>query len=158
MVNINVNSLTSLTKLYIEKLNDRKQPTSVIVLSSLAGVKPMAYFNPYCATKAYCEMFCKCMNKEYPRIQFLSVRPSEVSTQMTFYKPKDIFTITASECTQGILRDFSRGLTETNGHWNHKLQELLYLFVPDKLFDFIWEKFVINDMRKSRGLFKATKI
>jgi short-subunit dehydrogenase len=99
MVNINVNALTMLTKLYITKLHKRKKPCSVICLSSLAGVKAMSYFSPYCATKAYVEMFCKIMNKEHPRIQFMSVRPSEVSTQMTFYKPKDVFTITASECT-----------------------------------------------------------
>lgn len=99
MVNINVNSVTAITKLYIEKLHKRQSPTAVIVLSSLAGIKPMAYFNPYSATKAYENMFCKCMNKEYPRIQFLSVTPSEVSTQMSCYKPKDIVTISASECT-----------------------------------------------------------
>ena len=158
MVNTNVNAVTLLTKLYINKLDSRKTHTSVVCLSSLAGVKPMAYFAAYCATKAFVEMFCQSMTKEHPRIQFMSVRPSEVCTQMTFYKEKDIFTISADQCVESILGDLSRGLTSTNGHWNHKLQETLYMIVPELIYDFVFEKFVINDFRKQRGLLPATLI
>lgn len=157
-ININVTAVTLLTKAFISQLNDRNKPSAVLCLSSLAGVKPMSYFSAYCATKAFVEMFCQSMNKEHPRIQFMSVRPSEVSTQMTFYKPKDIFTISSSECTQSILRELSRGVTSTNAHWNHKMQEWLYKIVPEFIFDIVWEKFVVNDFRKSRGLSPATKI
>lgn len=80
MVNVNVNAVALLTKLYIEKLYKRKNDTAVICLSSLAGVKAMSYFNVYCATKAFVEMFCESLSIEYPRTQFLSIRPSEVST------------------------------------------------------------------------------
>jgi short-subunit dehydrogenase len=67
MVNINVNAVAYLTKLYMSKLNKRQSPTAVICLSSLAGTKAMSYFNVYCATKAFVEMFCESMNKEHPR-------------------------------------------------------------------------------------------
>jgi hypothetical protein len=88
----------------------------------------------------------------------MSVRPSEVITQMTFYKKKDIFTISAEDCTSSIIRELSRGITSTNAHWNHKLQQWVYSVVPDFIYDIVWEKFIVNDFRQYRGQPPATKI
>lgn len=157
LVNVNVNAVAIVTRLLIPKLRKRKS-SAVLCLSSLAGMKPMSYFGVYCATKSFVEMFCATMNKEYPRTLFMSVRPSEVSTQMTFFKPKDIMTISAEQCSEAIINELRRGIKSTNAHWNHKIQEVLYLTVPSIIYDFVWEKFVVADFCRQRGQSPPTKI
>lgn len=148
MLSINVYTCTFMTKMYLNKLASRKR-SAVITLGSLAGQMPMSYFNIYCATKAFTQMMSLSLAKEHTNIDFLSIRPSEVSTGMTHNKPTDIFTITASQCTGSILRELGKGSLESNGHWNHCIQEWLYVkVVPSCVYDFIWNNFIIPDFRK----------
>jgi 17beta-estradiol 17-dehydrogenase / very-long-chain 3-oxoacyl-CoA reductase len=94
MLSINVYTCTMLTRMLLPRLAERKR-SAVITLGSLAGQMPMSYFNVYNATKAFTQMFSLTLAKEHSNIDFLSIRPSEVSTGMTKNKPTDIFTITA---------------------------------------------------------------
>lgn len=157
MLSINVYTVALLTKLYLKKLSQRKR-SAVITMGSLAGKIPMSYFNVYNATKAFTEMFSLCLAKEHTNIDFLSIRPSEVSTGMTHNKPTDIFTITATQCSNSIINELSKGKLESNGHWNHKLQEKLYLSVPEGLYDFVWKHQIVHDFCKERGLEPPRKI
>lgn len=151
MLAINVYTATFMTKLYLKKFSKRRR-SAVVTLGSLAGKLPMTYFNVYCATKAYTEMFSLSLAKEHPNIDFMSIRPSEVSTGMTHHKPTDVFTITSEQCTSSILSELGKGKLESNGHWNHKLQEALYLGIPEGIYDYVWNNFVVNDFCKQRGL------
>jgi 17beta-estradiol 17-dehydrogenase / very-long-chain 3-oxoacyl-CoA reductase len=158
MLSINVYTATMLTRLYINKMAARKR-SAVITMGSLAGQMPISYFNVYCATKAFTQMLSLSLAKEHTNIDFLSIRPSEVSTGMTFNKPLDIFTITAPQCTASILKELGRGSLESNGHWNHCIQEWLYTkVVPPKIYDFVWNNFIIHDFRKQRNMSPPTPI
>lgn len=157
MLAINVYTATFMTKLYLKKLSERKR-SAVITMGSLAGKLPISYFNVYCATKAYTEMFSLSLAKEHTNIDFMSIRPSEVSTGMTHHKPADILTITADQCTSSILSELGKGKLESNGHWNHKLQEALYLGIPEGLYDYVWNNFVVKDFCAQRGMGPPRKI
>lgn len=157
MLMINVYTATFMTKLYLKKLAGRRR-SAVITMGSLAGRLGMSYFNVYCATKAYTEMFSLSLAKEHRNIDFMSIRPSEVSTAMTHNKPTDVFTISAEQCTGAIISELSKGKLESNGHWNHKLQEMLYLGVPESWYDWIWNNFVVGDFCEQRGLPPPKKI
>ena len=158
MLSINVYTCTFMTKMYLNKLANRKR-SAVITMGSLAGQMPMSYFNIYCATKAFTQMLSLSLAKEHTNIDFLSIRPSEVSTGMTHNKPTDIFTITAPQCTSAILRELGKGSLESNGHWNHCIQEWLYVkAVPSCIYDFVWNNFIIPDFRKQRSMPPPKKI
>ena len=158
MLSINVYTCTMLTRLLLPRLAERKR-SAVITLGSLAGQMPMSYFNVYCATKAFTQMLSLTLAKEHTNVDFLSIRPSEVSTGMTHNKPTDIFTITAPQCTAAIVSELAKGSLESNGHWNHCIQEWLYVkVVPSCIYDFVWNKFIIPDFCKQRSMNPPTKI
>ena len=39
---------------------------------------------------------------------------------------------------------------ETNGHWNHKIQEAIYMRVPTFIYTYIFKNFVAPDWFKER--------
>ena len=53
-------------------------------VTSLAGQIPTSYFNVYSASKAYGEYLTETLRYEYPELEIFALRPSEVSTNMTF--------------------------------------------------------------------------
>lgn len=89
----------------------------------------MAYYNIYAATKAYVDRLTINLAAENPDINFLSLRPSEVSTSMNCYK-LDIFTITVEQCVNGLLDQFGYADVVTYGHWRHQLQGWIYESIP----------------------------
>jgi short-subunit dehydrogenase len=72
--------------------SDKKERRLIINVSSLAAELPISYFTVYNAAKLYVDRLTTICALEYPEIDFMSLRPSEVSTKMTGFK-KDIFTI-----------------------------------------------------------------
>lgn len=64
----------------------------IINVSSLCAELPISYFSAYNATKIYVDRLTKSSALEYPEIDFMALRPSEVSTRMGGFK-KDLFTI-----------------------------------------------------------------
>ena len=63
----------------------------------------MPLHNVYSASKAYVDRLTIALQYENPELDIVSLRPSEVSTPMTFNKKTDIMTITAEECAEGFL-------------------------------------------------------
>ena len=53
----------------------------------------MALHNVYSASKAFDDILSRSLGYEYPELDIISLRPSEVSTPMTYHKKKDILTI-----------------------------------------------------------------
>lgn len=147
---INCWAMTFMMKTLLKQMTTRKQ-SAVINLSSMIGLYPAHHYNIYSASKAFVDMLTRCMSREYKNIDFISVCPSEVSTAMTMNKPTDIWTITTNQCVEWTLNDLAKGYIQTEGHWKHKGQSLLTGLVPP-LFDYLWENFIINDMRKERNL------
>ena len=90
----------------------------------------MALHNAYSASKAYVDFLSRALSYEYGnKIDILSVRPSEVSTPMTFNKQTDIMTIMPKDCAKGFLKDLGYEKV-TNGHWSHSLQDSIYHSIP----------------------------
>jgi len=144
---------TFMTRHLAKQLASRKR-AGIINLSSMIGLYPAHHYNIYSASKAFTDMLSRCLCREYKNVDIISICPSEVSTPMTGNKPTDIWTITASQCVDWALNDFGKGYARSEGHWRHKMQSLLISLVPG-FFDWLWEKFILDDMRKERGLPKA---
>ena len=72
-----------------------------------------------------------------PKIDWLVLNPSEVSTAMTGFKNLDIFTITAENSASGALDDWGHDLM-TNGPLSHKIQSFLYSLLSEKIFNMVW--------------------
>lgn len=135
---------------FAKKLAARKR-SAFLNMSSMIGLFPAHHYNIYTASKAFVHYLSIATAKEYANVDILSVCPSEVSTPMTHQKPLDIWTISTKDCVDSILNDLRRGYRQTEGHWRHKGQ-LWASTVHLPLFDFVWEKFILHDMRKERGL------
>ena len=99
----------------------------------------MPYYNVYSASKAFNDFLTRAIAVEYPSIDFISLRPSDVSTQMTFNRKTDFFTITTDECVEGCLRDVGHE-TVTYGSWKHKLQGYLYSLISHDIFMWFFKK------------------
>lgn len=147
---INCWAMTFMTKILAKQMATRKR-SAVITLSSMIGLYPAHHYNIYSASKAFSDMLSRSLSREYNNVDFLSVCPSEVSTPMTGNKPTDIWTIRTDQCVEWVFNDLAKGYTRTEGHWKHKGQSLLTGAIPS-LFHFLWERFILYDMRKERNL------
>ena len=158
LMNINLYPLTFLSREILAKMSKRGEgkQSSMITISSQAGLLPMHHFNVYSGTKAFGDMLSRCLAREYKssHLSFLSVCPSKVSTHMNNYKPEDIFTVSAADCARGALSDLLRGYSRTEGALKHKLQALLIRTIP-RVFQFVWEFRELHVIRKERGLPRA---
>jgi 17beta-estradiol 17-dehydrogenase / very-long-chain 3-oxoacyl-CoA reductase len=113
-----------------------------------SGEFPMALHNVYSASKAFDDYLSRALSYEYPELDIISLRPSEVSTPMTCHK-KDFLTISPDECAEGLLKDLSYEKT-SNGPISHKLQSGFYQIVPERLFNYIFKNFVGPDFIQER--------
>ena len=146
-------AMTFMVRSLIKKIASRKRG-AVINLASMIGLYPAHHYNIYSASKAFVDMLSRCLSREYNNVDVLSLCPSEVSTPMTGNKPTDIWTITTDQCVSWALNDLAKGYIKSEGHWRHKSQSLL-IAKTGFLFDFLWENFILDDMRKERNLPKA---
>ena len=133
-----------------KRYSQTKRRSAIINVSSIAGTIPMPYYNIYSATKSYVDILSRSLTYEYPSVDLLSLRPSEVSTPMTFNKDVDIFTITAEQCAEGLVDQIGQRETATYGHWRHQLQGWLYESVPEGFFNYIFKNFVAPADMKHR--------
>ena len=147
---VNCWAMTFMTRTLIKKMATRPR-AAVLNLSSMIGLFPGHHYNIYSASKAFSDMLSRCLAREYNNVDIISVCPSEVSTPMTGNKPTDIWTIMPNDCVSWVLNDLGKGYIKTEGHWKHKAQSLLISLVPNT-FNFLWENFILNDMRKERNL------
>ena len=74
-------------------MKNRTQKSAIINIGSFAGLIPTMYFSVYSATKSYINFFTKNLAAENPELDIMVLNPNEVSTNMTYNKPKDIMTI-----------------------------------------------------------------
>jgi 17beta-estradiol 17-dehydrogenase / very-long-chain 3-oxoacyl-CoA reductase len=135
VLDVNCYPVTMLCHKLIPQLQTRKH-SAIIIVSSLAGEFPIALHNVYSASKAFTDFLARTLAYESPQIDILSLRPSEVQTPMTFQK-EDVFTITAGQCARGMCRVLGRRVY-SEGHWNHQLQGVLYRWVPEWLFNYVF--------------------
>ncbi|XP_051912321.1 17-beta-hydroxysteroid dehydrogenase type 3-like [Hippocampus zosterae] len=149
IIDVNCYPVSMLCHKFIPRLLKRKH-AGVVIVSSLAGEFPMAMHNIYSASKAFTDFLARTLAYEYPSLDVLSLRPSEVQTPMTFHK-QDMFTITARQCAEGLCRVLGR-TAYSEGHWNHQLQGALYNAVPEGLFNHVFMHHIAPEFISKRRL------
>jgi short-subunit dehydrogenase len=118
----------------------------MINVASMAAELPTSYFSVYNACKIYVDRLTRASALEYPEVDFMSLKPSEVKTRMTSFK-EDIFTISADKCVKALLNDIGYQ-TISHGHTLHAIQSALYQTIPTNIFIFVWEKVVYPEFIK----------
>ena len=125
--------MSLINRFFIPIFLERRRKTgfkcAIVNVSSIAGLIPMPLHNIYSASKAYVDRLSLALQYEYPDLDIIALRPSEVSTPMTYNKETDIFTITAEQCAEGFLDNLGYE-NATYGHWRHKMQGWFYDNVP----------------------------
>lgn len=110
----------------------------------------MALHNVYSASKAFADFLSRALSYENSKyMDIISLRPSEVSTPMTFNKEVDIMTIKPEQCVKGLLADLGYDRC-SNGHWSHKLQGRLYHMIPEWIFNWVFLHVIGPDFMKER--------
>lgn len=144
-IHLNIIPQTIITKLLIEKMNNRCFKSAMINLSSFAGEFPFAMKAVYSATKIYNHYLTIGLMEETaltkPNIDWLSVKPLEVETVLSTTKADGFMIITPKQCADSILNDLGYE-EETYTHWCHKVQAYLLLtFIPKSFMYFIFRRF-----------------
>ena len=65
-------------------------------------------------------------------------------------------TILPKDCAKGLLNDLGHE-RETNGHWSHSLQSVLYKSIPEGLNNYVFLNYMGPDFIKERELAKKRK-
>ena len=104
MININCTALMLLTQQISKTMKKRTQRSGIINVSSGAVNLPMAYYSTYNGTKALVDYFTLSVADEFKNIDFMSMKPYDVSTNMINCREPDFMTITREECVKGFFR------------------------------------------------------
>ena len=122
---VNVYPSLFLSKLLIPSMLKRSNRSLVINLSSITGVRPVPIRGAYGATKAFNDILARSLFMELDqKIDFLSVKPNYVSTNMTKMKVGGTV-IRPIDVAEGALRD-AGWQSATAGNWKHDVLEFLY--------------------------------
>lgn len=128
IVTVNALAPALITRAFLPLLSQRKR-SAMISVGSIAGEHPNRGFHIYGATKAFLDYISRGLKDEHKNIDFLSLKPSYVSTKMSGMQA-GLVVVTPEECTRSALR--ALGHTEsTYGHWKHSvLAAVARLIVP----------------------------
>jgi len=102
--------------------------SGIINLSSHSITCPFKNLSVYTATKAYNDLFSRCLSEDYrsisleniDQIDVISCRPCIVSSAGTNYT-SDAMSCTSEDCARGTLKALGK-IDVTEGHWTHVLQ------------------------------------
>ncbi len=118
----------------------------IINVASLCAELPISYYSVYSAAKIYVDRLTRTCAIDYPEIDLISLRPSEVFTRMAAFK-KDIFTIQPHQCTEALLDDVGYQ-TVSHGHTTHAIKAWLYSVIPMWLFNLLWEGIFLKEFKE----------
>ena len=93
LVNVNVHACTMMMRMMLNTFSTRTKRCAVINVGSFTSEVPMTYYAVYGATKAFVKYLTLALVREDPNVDYLCIKPSEVSTAMTHFKKEDIMTI-----------------------------------------------------------------
>ena len=89
IININVGTITLMTRLVIRQMQKRRQG-AIVNVSSASEFQPVPLITVYAATKAYVKSFSDGLRAEYSRfgITVQNLSPFFISTKMTAFSSK----------------------------------------------------------------------
>jgi len=129
-----LNSLSHalVTRVFLPKMQARKQRSAIINVSSIAGGFAQPHRQIYSASKAFLDYLSRGLSSEYSNIDILSVKPAYVITGMTSYRQPDAGAITPEQLVEASLDSLGR-TTHTYGHLKHRLRGWFILGLPQFL-------------------------
>jgi len=122
---VNTLPMAILTHRFIPVMMKREKKSAIINLASTTATFPVPMLATYCSTKAFVDTMSRAIEREVRgKIDVLSVRPSEVSTDMIKTPPIGGFVISPTSLAQAVLGKVGK-FTDTNGHWRHEVKSWL---------------------------------
>ena len=149
MININCVALYLLNRQFAKQMNSRPTRSAIINVASGVVKIPLAYYSTYNGTKSLVDSFTLSVADEYKNIDFMSMQPYDVSTNMINNRETDVMTITRTECVKGFL-DCLGHEVQSVGHWKHRMQDYVYSLLPRCVANFVYFKFVVKDFFAER--------
>lgn len=73
-------------RMMLNSFSTRSKRCAVINVGSFTSEIPMTYYAVYGATKAFVKYLTLALVREDPNVDYLCIKPSEVSTAMTHFK------------------------------------------------------------------------
>lgn len=138
IIKINCTTQMILTRRIMHRLLNRKDPNSksaIINLSSVAGMRPLLYLSPYCATKAFNDFFSRSLHLEFgDKVDIISLRPGYVVSNMSKLNKTGGFVIDRYDCAKGCL-DKLGYVTETYGDRRHAVYARSFFLLPEKIME-----------------------
>lgn len=141
-INVNIYPQTFLTQMFMDKLSKRKNRSAIISLSSIAAEEPYTGNAIYTATKGYNDYLSRALFGEYNyekgNIDFLSVKPAYVESNMSQMKPDGFDCCSVEQHVNAVIKDLGYTCV-TNGFWSHKLQGWIVRNSPEFLLRYFFK-------------------
>lgn len=118
-----------MTQLFLPSMLKRKTKSAVINISSMSAVHPVPYFSAYGATKSFVDYLSQSLHREYPTIDWISVKPNFVDTNINNHMKMGLQTVEPAGVVDGVLHDLGK-YTETFGHWKHEIINSVIRMIP----------------------------
>ncbi|CAK89669.1 unnamed protein product (macronuclear) [Paramecium tetraurelia] len=120
MLRVNALSTLMMTKILINKLQNRIKKAAVITISSGLAYLPSPLVSVYSGTSAFTNYFTQSLSFTSQKIDFLSATPLSVKSKMDNTKDPDI--IETSEFVRNVINDLREGKTHSFGSCRHRRQ------------------------------------
>lgn len=155
MINVDLVSVTFMTKVFINLIEKREGKSLVVISGSIAGRMRQPGRAVYSASKAYLEAFLECLQREYPTkidCTYLNIGP--VASKMT--SGFNVWSMVESNSFASSAMKRIGKYRFTTGHIKHELFNVMYWNVPlmKKLLN---KSFELNNIKKEEPLVESAK-
>ena len=155
MINVDLVSVTFMTKVFINLIEKREGKSLVVISGSIAGRMRQPGRAVYSASKAYLEAFLECLQREYPTkidCTYLNIGP--VASKMT--SGFNVWSMVESNSFASSAMKRIGKYRFTTGHIKHELFNVMYWNVPlmKKLLN---KSFELKNIKKEEPLVEPAK-
>ena len=155
MINVDLVSVTFMTKVFINLIEKREGKSLVVISGSIAGRMRQPGRAVYSASKAYLEAFLECLQREYPTkidCTYLNIGP--VASKMT--SGFNVWSMVESNSFASSAMKRIGKYRFTTGHIKHELFNVMYWNVPlmKKLLN---KSFELTNIKKEEPLVEPAK-
>lgn len=158
LIRVNIEGITWVTRAVLPGMLKKKKGAIVNVGSgSTVAVSSYPLYTIYAATKAYVEMFSKCLSLEYKNhgIDVQCQIPMLVATKMASIKNSSLFVPSSEVYSKASTRWIGYNERICVPYWPHSVQKFVMLAMPNALLDWCLLKY-FNGVRL-RGLQKDSR-
>jgi len=117
-INVNITSVTVLTKLVLEKMKDRKNRSLIASSGSGQYILRSAFRSVYCATKCYVDGFMDALQMEYENIDFCYMEIGSIKSNMNSGKNYPCTLDNSDVFASAVVKHFGK-YSYSAGYWKH---------------------------------------